>query len=129
MGRLWKILFFSCTISICFSLPGFPHPVESMEKRVLKRLLSKGFAPCGQETRLSRAKWYLHPLSILDKGKKTVESFRKSSLFSMGFPKVFLVCCKHVKPFSTVSTSPTTTTEINMQLQQQWLSEVSKNEV
>ena len=66
---------------------------------------------------------------LLDKGKKTVESFRKSSLFSMGFPKVFLVCCKHVKPFSTVSTSPTTTTEINMQLQQQWLSEVSKNEV
>ena len=75
MGRLWKILFFSCTISICFSLPGFPHPVESMEKRVLKRLLSKGFAPCGQETRLSRAKWYLHPLSILDKGKKNSGKF------------------------------------------------------
>lgn len=99
MGRLWKILFFSCTISICFSLPGFPHPVESMEKRVLKRLLSKGFAPCGQETRLSRAKWYLHPLSILDKGKKNSGKVpEKQSLFH-GFSKGFFGMLQACKTF------------------------------
>ena len=50
--------------------------------------------------------------SMTAKGNGTVESLWKSRFFSMGFPKAFLVCCKRPIRFSTVSTSPTTTTEI-----------------
>ena len=99
MGRLWKIRFFSCASSICFSLPGFPHPMESMEKRVLKRLLSKGFAPCGQETRRSSAKWYLHPLFHDGKGERDGgKSLEKQVLFH-GFSKGFFGMLQACKTF------------------------------